>query len=63
MLGLVVAYGLGSALRGLLFGVSHTDPVALAGAASLLVACAAVAAWVPARRASRTDAAESLRES
>lgn len=62
VLGLVIAYGLGSALRGLLFGVSSTDPVALTAAAGSLVAVAAVAAWLPARRASRLDAAVSLRD-
>jgi putative ABC transport system permease protein len=62
-LGMVVAFGLGSALRGLLFGVTHTDPVVLGGAAALLMAAAGLAAWLPARRASRVDAAVSLRES
>lgn len=61
--GLLVAWALGSALRGLLFGVTHTDPVVLAGAALVLLTAAGVAAWLPARRASRTDAAVSLRRS
>jgi predicted permease len=60
--GLIVAYGLGAALRGLLFGVSHTDPWVLGGAAALLMVVASLAAWLPARRASRVDAFESLRE-
>jgi hypothetical protein len=60
--GLVIAYGLGTALRGLLFGVSHTDPVTMLAAAAVLLASAAVAAWLPARRASRVDAAISLRD-
>lgn len=63
VLGLAVAFGLGSALRGLLFGVAHTDPAALVTASLVLLAAAGVAAWLPARRASRVDAAVSLRES
>lgn len=61
--GLGVAFGLGSALGGLLFGVTQTDPAALAGASTVLLGAAGVAAWIPARRASRVDAAVSLRES
>jgi predicted permease len=62
-LGFLVAFGLGSALRGLLFGVEHTDPPTLAAAAALLLGAAGLAAWLPARRASRVDAAVSLRDS
>ncbi len=60
--GLVVAYALGQALQGLLFGVEASDSVTLAAAAALLLATAATAAWLPARRASRVDAAVSLRD-
>jgi len=59
--GLGVAYALGQALRGLLFEVGATDAATLAGAALLLVGTTLVAAWIPARRASRVDAAVSLR--
>jgi len=62
-LGFVIAWGLGSALRGLLFGVGHTDIPTLLGAAWLLLSVAAVASWLPARRASRVDASISLRDS
>jgi ABC-type antimicrobial peptide transport system permease subunit len=48
-------------LRSMLFGVSPTDPVAVAGAVVVLVACAALAALRPALRASRIDPAVSLR--
>jgi predicted permease len=61
LFGLGVAFALGRALQGLLFEVGATDVAALAGASSLLLAVAAVAAWIPARRASRVDAAVSLR--
>ena len=61
-LGLVITYGLGRALDSLLFGVSATDVRTLGAAAVVLVLAAGVAAWLPARRASRVDAAVSLRE-
>jgi len=60
--GLAIAYGLGTALQGLLFGVSHTDPLTMIAASGVLLGCAAAAAWLPARRASRVDAAISLRD-
>jgi ABC-type antimicrobial peptide transport system permease subunit len=60
--GIAVSYGLGLALRSLLFGVAHTDAFALGGAALVLIVSAGLAAWLPARRASRIDAATSLRE-
>jgi len=60
--GLVVSYGLGTALQSLLFDVAPTDPAAFGTAALVLLGSAGVAAWLPARRASRLDAAISLRE-
>jgi putative ABC transport system permease protein len=57
MAGLGAAIGLAGAtvatrlLRGLLFGVHALDPVSLLAAALLLVAAAALASYVPARRA------------
>jgi predicted permease len=48
-------------LRSFLFGVAPSDPLTLAGASLMLIAIAALASWVPARRASRVDPAEALR--
>ena len=48
-------------LRVFLFGVRPWDPVALAGAALGLIAVAALASWIPGRRAGRVDPAEALR--
>ncbi len=49
------------ALASLVYGVSTTDPLTLAATGALLVACAAVASWVPALRATRVDPSTSLR--
>jgi predicted permease len=48
-------------LRTFLYGVAPGDPVTLAVASGLLIAIAALASWIPARRASRVDPAEVLR--
>jgi len=65
--GVGIAIGLGLAvattrvLGSLLFGVSPTDPLVLAGATLILLALAALASYAPARRASRVDPAEVMR--
>jgi hypothetical protein len=51
-----------AARRGLLYGLEPRDPATLVGAAVILAAVCAVAGWLPAWRASRTDPAEVLRE-
>jgi len=61
VLGFGVSIGVGIALESLLFGVVPSDPGALVPAAGMLLVAAGVAAWIPARRASRVDAAVSLR--
>jgi predicted permease len=58
----LAGYSVGSQLiAARLFGITALDPVTLAGATVLLAAAAAVACWLPARRAARTDPAEVLR--
>jgi putative ABC transport system permease protein len=59
--GLVGAWFVGRLIRGIVHGVSPTDPGSLAGAALLLIAAAAFAALVPARRATKADPLRALR--
>ncbi|HET7321977.1 MAG TPA: FtsX-like permease family protein, partial [Longimicrobiaceae bacterium] len=60
-LGLVGALGLTRVLRGILYGVSATDPGTFALVAALLGCVALLASWLPARRATRVDPIEALR--
>jgi predicted permease len=46
----------------LLYGLEPRDPVSFAAAAVLLAAIGAIAGWLPARRATRIDPAQVLRE-
>jgi predicted permease len=59
--GLVLFVVVARTLESLLFGIASTDPMTLAGASLLLVAIAALASWIPARRTSRLDPADVLR--
>ncbi|MCZ6755558.1 MAG: ABC transporter permease, partial [Gemmatimonadetes bacterium] len=60
-LGVFMALALTRVMRGLLFGVEPTHPVAFVTAICLLAAVALVASWLPARRAARIDPAVALR--
>jgi hypothetical protein len=60
-LGLLAALAATRALGSLLFGVAPVDGATFAGMAALMLAIGALAAYLPARRASRVDPCESLR--
>ncbi|HZS71904.1 MAG TPA: FtsX-like permease family protein, partial [Candidatus Acidoferrum sp.] len=48
-------------MQSLLFGISSADPLTFAAAAAVLIAVAAAACYLPARRATRTDPLVALR--
>jgi len=60
-LGLAAAFVLSRFLESLLFGIVTTDPVTYVGVPILLTAVAALAAYLPARRATRVDPVQALR--
>jgi ABC-type antimicrobial peptide transport system permease subunit len=62
VLGVAASALLVRTLSGLLFGVTSTDPVTFVGAFAVLSAVAALAGYLPARRASRIDPSIALRE-
>ncbi|MDX1384072.1 MAG: ADOP family duplicated permease, partial [Thermoanaerobaculia bacterium] len=61
LLGLAGAIASTRALSAILYGVGPTDLVTFAAVVVVLLAIAALAAWIPARRATRLDPLEALR--
>jgi len=61
VVGLVVAAALGRLMSSLLFGIEPTDPAAYAAAIGVIIAAAALASYLPARRAATIDPMETLR--
>jgi len=59
--GVAAALAGGGLLESLLFGVSPRDPATIAAVAVLLTAVAALACWIPVRRATTADPLEALR--
>ncbi|MGE5245863.1 MAG: ADOP family duplicated permease [Betaproteobacteria bacterium] len=59
--GVVVGVWASSLVRSLLYGVAPGDPFTFAAAALVLLFVAGLAAWIPARRASRIDPATALK--
>jgi len=62
VIGGVGAYWLTRLIAKLLFGVGATDPLTFFGVAGLLTAIAALASYIPARRAARVDPLLAMRE-
>ena len=61
IVGLLGAAVLARYVEAILFGVTPTDPAALAAAGGVMMAVALASGWLPARRASRLDPVTTLR--
>ena len=61
-IGFALSLAAGRAIESFLGDVSSADPVALVAAPLVMIACALVASWLPARRAARIDPMKALRE-
>ena len=59
--GLIAAWWLGGIVASLLYGVQPGDIASLGIAVAVLTAAGTLAAWIPARRASRIDPIQALR--
>jgi putative ABC transport system permease protein len=60
-LGLAASYGLTRSMATMLFGVKPTDPLTFASLALVMLVVAALASYLPARRAQRVDPVAALR--
>ena len=63
IVGVAASWALARTLSGLLFGVKSSDPVTFVGMLVVLTAVAAIAGYLPARRASQIDPMAALRMS
>jgi predicted permease len=61
-IGFVLSLVAGRAVESFLGDVSSADPIALVAGPLVMIACALVASWLPARRAARIDPMRALRE-
>ena len=62
VIGIAGALALTRLMSSLLYGVTSSDPLVFASAAVLLTGVAALAGWIPARRAAVLDPLAALRE-
>jgi putative ABC transport system permease protein len=61
VVGLAGAFLVSRTMRSVLYGVTASDPATYAGVVVTVLASAALAMWVPTRRATRLDPVRSLR--
>jgi ABC-type antimicrobial peptide transport system permease subunit len=62
VIGLVGALGMARLIQGLLYGVEPTDPLTYVAVGFLVIALGILAAAIPARRATRVDPVDALRQ-
>ena len=62
VIGLLASFAATKTVSTLLFGLKPNDPLTIATATLLLLAIAALSAYLPARRAARVDPMAALRE-
>jgi predicted permease len=60
-IGLSVALALGRLMQAALYGIEPYDPITVIGTVVIMLTVAALAAWIPARRAAKVDPMEALR--
>jgi ABC-type antimicrobial peptide transport system permease subunit len=62
LIGLLLAFGLGQAIASLLYGISASDPLTYLTIPAALLSVALIAAYIPARRATRVHPSLTLRQ-
>ncbi len=60
-IGLPVALALVQVMRSVVYGIEPHDPLTIIGTVGIMVTVAALAAWIPARRAAKVDPMVALR--
>jgi len=61
-IGLAGAYFVGRLMKSVLYQVNETDPVAISAVTAVLLVCALLACYIPARRATQVDPMLALRD-
>ena len=60
-IGLPIALALVRVIRFIFYGIEPYDPLTVIGTIAIMLTVAALAAWIPARRAAKVDLMEALR--